>query len=115
MVPVPDGLGSETLNDDDMSSVGIETLNSSVMVGAGARSAEVARRFCVEASLSTVKGSPHDDVWALARDSREKLRSVATRILRVLNLVRKGLGDGLDGEGCRRWTVRRREDMGCAV
>ena len=45
VVPLPDGLGSETLKDDDMSSVGIETLNSSVMVGAGARSAEVARRF----------------------------------------------------------------------
>jgi hypothetical protein len=93
VVPLPDGLASETLNeDDDMSSVGIETLNSSVMVGAGAKSAEVARRFWVEASLSTVKGSPHDDVWADARDRREKLKRVAVRILRDSNFERKGLG-----------------------
>jgi hypothetical protein len=93
VVPLPDGLANETLNeDDDMSSVGIETLNSSVMVGAGAKSAEVARRFWVEASLSTVKGSPHDDVWADARDRREKLKRVAVRILRDSNFERKGLG-----------------------
>lgn len=49
-----------------------------------------------------MKGSPHDDVWALAKDSREKLRSVATRILSDLDLERKVLGGELDGEGCRR-------------
>jgi hypothetical protein len=56
------------------------------MVGAGARTAVVARRFCVEASLSTVNGSPHDDDWALAKDSRERLSRVVARILRDLNL-----------------------------
>jgi uncharacterized protein YjiS (DUF1127 family) len=52
--------------------------------------------------LSTVKGSPQDDVWALASDRREKLKRVATRILNDLALERNDLDGKLDGEGCRR-------------
>jgi hypothetical protein len=98
VVPLPDGLGSDTLDDDDASSGGIVTLNSLVMVGAGASSAVVASRFSVEAALSTVKGSPHVDDWAPARDSMERLNRVAMRILKDLDLRREDLGGGV----CRR-------------
>jgi hypothetical protein len=39
-----------------------------------------------------VKGSPHDDVWADARDRREKLKRVAMRILRDSKFEWEGLG-----------------------